>query len=128
MITIFWICLLLVAYTFVGYGLLLFILVKLKRIFVKIPHYQNSPDLPSVTVMIAAYNEEDLIIEKVNNTLALDYPKDRLQLLFITDGSTDRTVERLRAVEGITLLHEDKRAGKMAAIKRAIPFIRKRIR
>lgn len=124
MIIAFWISLFIIIYTFVGYGLLLFVLVKIKRIFTRTKVFKSVfEDLPKVTLLIAAYNEEDIIVEKVNNTLSLNYPKDKIQVVFITDGSTDRTADRLRNKEGITLLHEDTRAGKMAAIKRAIPFI-----
>lgn len=107
MIIAFWICLFIIIYTFIGYGLVLFFLVKIKRIFTKPQVFIPVPDdLPNVTLLIAAYNEEDIIADKVNNTLELNYPKDRLQIVFITDGSSDRTVERLRNREGITLLHE----------------------
>lgn len=123
MIIAFWICLFLVIYTFIGYGFILFLLVKLKRFFVKPFKYEAAVELPSVTILIAAYNEEDLIIEKLNNTLALNYPKHKLQIIFITDGSTDQTAERIRSFTDITLLHQEGRSGKMAAIKRAIPFI-----
>ncbi|SDJ56060.1 Glycosyltransferase, catalytic subunit of cellulose synthase and poly-beta-1,6-N-acetylglucosamine synthase [Pedobacter sp. ok626] len=123
MIITFWICLFLVIYTFIGYGFILFLLVKLKRFFVKPFKYEAAVELPSVTILIAAYNEEDLIIEKVNNTLALNYPQNKLQIIFITDGSTDQTAERIRSFTDITLLHQEGRSGKMAAIKRAIPFI-----
>jgi biofilm PGA synthesis N-glycosyltransferase PgaC len=123
MILAFWICLFFVVYTFVGYGFVLFICVKLKRFFIKPYRYEKEVDMPSVTILVAAYNEEDLIVEKVKNTLNLNYPKDKLQVLFITDGSTDHTAERIRSFAEVTLLHQDGRAGKMAAIKRAIPFI-----
>lgn len=123
MIVVFWLCLFIVVYTFVGYGFILFILVKLKQLVLKPFVFEEISNLPSVTVLIAAYNEEDLIVEKVNNTLALNYPKDKIQLIFITDGSSDQTAEKIRAFDQITLLHQDQRAGKMAAIKRAIPFI-----
>jgi biofilm PGA synthesis N-glycosyltransferase PgaC len=124
MIVAFWISLFIIVYTFVGYGLVLFILVKVKRIFTKPLVYRlNEGELLKVTVLIAAYNEEEIIAEKIRNTLELNYPSDKLQLIFITDGSTDHTAEKLRNVAGITLLHQDIRAGKMAAIKRAIPFI-----
>lgn len=79
--------------------------------------------LPSVTVLIAAYNEEDIIEEKIANTLAINYPKDKIQVIFITDGSTDQTADKIRGFDEVMLLHNDSRAGKMAAIKRAIPLI-----
>lgn len=124
MIVAFWIGLFIILYTFVGYGLLLFSLIKIKRIFTKsVPFKDFLGDVPEVTILVAAYNEEDIILDKVKNTLELNYPEDKIQLIFITDGSTDRTVERLRNIEHITLLHEDTRSGKMAAIKRAMPFI-----
>lgn len=123
MIVIFWISIFLIVYTFVGYGFVLLILVKIKGLFVKPFQFKDEFPLPTVTVMVAAYNEEDIIEEKVENTLALDYPKDKMQLIFITDGSSDNTEELIRGYNEITLLHEDNRAGKMAAIKRAIPYI-----
>jgi len=123
MITIFWISIFLIVYTFVGYGFVLFVLVKIKTLFVKPFQFKAEYPLLTVTVMVAAYNEEDIIKEKVFNTLALDYPKDKLQLIFITDGSSDRTEEILSGFNEITLLHENTRSGKMAAIKRAIPYI-----
>jgi len=123
MIVAFWISLFLIIYTFVGYGFLLYLLVKIKRFLVR-PFIFNADEvLPTVTLLIAAYNEEDIIVEKITNTLKLDYPKDRLQVIIITDGSTDRTAELVRGVPEVVLLHEDIRSGKMAAIKRAIPFI-----
>jgi len=123
MIIIFWISIFLIVYTFVGYGFVLFILVKIKSLFVKPFVFSDEFPLPSVTVMVAAYNEEDMIEQKIENTLLLNYPKDKIQLIFITDGSSDRTQEIISGFNEVTLLHEDARSGKMAAIKRAIPYI-----
>nr|WP_121273039.1 glycosyltransferase family 2 protein [Pedobacter schmidteae] len=123
MITAFWICLFLVIYTFVGYGFLLFILVKIKRFLAKPFDFDNNTDLPSVTLLVAAYNEEDIITEKIVNSLELNYPKDKIQVMFVTDGSVDRTPEKVKQFSDVVLLHQDLRAGKMAAIKRAIPLI-----
>lgn len=124
MIILFWICLFLIFYTFLGYGVLLHLIIRVKRLF-KSPFifHANAP-LPSVTLLIAAFNEEDLIKEKVENCLALDYPKEKIQIIFITDGSSDRTPEFIAAFKDIELLHENVRAGKMAAIKRAIPYLK----
>jgi biofilm PGA synthesis N-glycosyltransferase PgaC len=123
MIIIFWISIILVVYTYVGYGFLLFLLVKIKKVFIKPFLFKSGTLLPSVTVLVAAYNEEDLIVEKINNTLELNYPEDKIQIIFITDGSTDQTADKIRGFDAVTLLHQDLRAGKMAAIKRAIPYI-----
>lgn len=127
MIIIFWISLFLIVYTFVGYGLLLYILVRIKRLFKKPTYFDQNYLLPSVTVLVAAYNEEELIEEKIKNSLELDYPREKLQVILITDGSSDRTVERASKYQDILLLHEDVRAGKMAAIKRAMPLIKTEI-
>ncbi|WP_316799482.1 glycosyltransferase family 2 protein [Pedobacter frigidisoli] len=122
MITLFWLSLAIVFYTFLGYGLLLYILIRLKRIFSKpVQHVLNT--LPIVTLLVAAWNEEDMIKQKINNTLALDYPADRFQIIFISDGSTDRTLEYIQPYKQIVSMHIDERNGKMAAIKRAIPAV-----
>lgn len=123
MVIIFWISIFLIVYTFVGYGFVLYLLVRLKRLFKKPFVFKTDAVLPSVTILIAAYNEQDTIEEKIQNTLQLSYPKELLQLIFITDGSSDETAARIRKYEQLTLLHQDQRAGKMAAIKRAIPYI-----
>ncbi|RZL50961.1 MAG: glycosyltransferase family 2 protein [Pedobacter sp.] len=122
MIIAFWISLFLVVYTFVGYGLLLFFIIKIKRLFVKPFRFSEKFELPSVTILIAAWNEEEMIVEKINNTLQLDYPKEKLQIIFITDGSTDSTPDLIRPFKEVELLHTNARDGKMAAIKRAIPY------
>lgn len=123
MITVFWISLFLIVYTFVGYGFVLYVLLKIKKIFSKPFVFSNDAPLPTVTVLVAAYNEEGIILEKLENTLQLNYPKNKLKIIFITDGSTDGTDARLRGRPEITLLHEDARRGKMAAIERAMPFV-----
>ncbi|PWS29201.1 glycosyl transferase [Pedobacter yonginense] len=122
MIVALWIALFLVIYTFVGYGFLLYLLILIKRIFKKPIQFKYSESLPTVTLLIAAYNEEGIIVEKIHNTLALDYPKNKLQIVFITDGSNDRTPELIKPFSEVLLLHSSERTGKMAAIKRAIPY------
>ncbi|MGN7205938.1 glycosyltransferase family 2 protein [Pedobacter sp. SAFR-022] len=123
MIIAFWIGLLIIVYTYIGYGLLLYILVRLKRLFKRrVALVENYTD-PSVSILIAAYNEEYLIEDKIVNTLGLDYPKDKVQIIVVTDGSTDSTASKVRKYQDVLLLHQDQRAGKMAAIKRTIPYI-----
>jgi biofilm PGA synthesis N-glycosyltransferase PgaC len=124
MIIIFWLSIFLVIYTYAGYAFVLLALVKIKQLFVKPYVFKADEYLPSVTILIAAYNEEDIILDKVANTLDLDYPKDKLQIIFVTDGSTDSTPEKLKECHEVTLMHSKNRAGKMAAIERAIPFVK----
>lgn len=115
------ISLFIVCYTYVGYGILLYILVKVKaRLFKKPP---SAPYEPEITLMVAAYNEESFIEEKIRNTLALDYPAEKLQIIFITDGSTDGTMDIIARYPQIRLLHEPRRNGKSAAINRAMAFV-----
>ncbi|MBE9602504.1 glycosyltransferase family 2 protein [Pedobacter sp. MC2016-24] len=124
MIIALWICLFVVVYTFVGYGFVLFVLIRIKRLFKQPKVFQSATDLPTVSLIIAAYNEADLIAAKIENSLSLDYPKDKIQYIFVTDGSTDDTAKIIGQYAQITLLNENIRSGKMAAIKRAIPFVK----
>src|SRR4051812_8362698 len=110
MIFVFWISLFIVFYTFFGYGIFLYFLVKLRTLVFgkrKIP--DNAGNWPTLTVIVAAYNEEDFIIEKIKNTLSLDYPKDKVHYLFVADGSDDRTAELIAAYPELTLMHRPER-------------------
>ena len=90
---LFWLSLFLVFYTHLGYGILLYMLVKLKELFVKPVRRQLPPDkrLPYVTLFITAFNEEEVVDEKMRNCLGLDYPADKLHIVWTTDGSNDST-------------------------------------
>lgn len=123
MIIAFWISLFIIIYTFVGYGFILFILVRIKRLFSKRFQFNINANLPTVTILVAAYNEESIIEEKIQNTLDLDYPREKTQIIFITDGSSDSTPAIVSVHKDILLLHSDLRTGKMAAIKRAMPSV-----
>ncbi|RMG27654.1 MAG: glycosyltransferase family 2 protein [Bacteroidetes bacterium] len=120
----FWICLALLFYAYVGYGILLYILIKLKRLLgIDKPKPFNEDYLPPVTLLVAAYNEADFIEEKIHNSLAIDYPKDKLKFLFITDGSDDGTPDIVARYPEIKLMHQPPRAGKIAAVHRAMPHV-----
>lgn len=122
---LFWTSLFIVFYTYIGYGILLYALVKLKECFRKpVPRPQPADeDLPPLTLFIAAYNEEDVVDEKMRNCLELDYPADKLRILWVTDGSNDRTNERLSRWRQATVLHRPERQGKTAALNRGMPFV-----
>ncbi|MFN3851985.1 MAG: glycosyltransferase family 2 protein [Spirosomataceae bacterium] len=119
---LFWILISITFYAYVGYGILIWVLVKLKRVFSKTKKY-NLGYTPEVTLLVAAYNEQDCIEEKINNSLSLDYPKEKLQIVFVTDGSNDKTVELIQKYSNIKLFHKNERSGKMAAINRVMPLI-----
>lgn len=124
--TIFWICFGIVFYTYLGYGIVLYILVRIKRIFLK--EIKTSPpaenEWPDVTLLICAYNEEDVIREKMQNNRLLDYPSGKLHIVFATDGSNDRTNDLLKEYPDVTILFKPERKGKTAALNRAIPFVK----
>jgi len=121
---LFWASLSIVFYSYLGYGILLWMLVKLKKIFTNPQPGQDSSSFqPAVALVIAAYNEEDYIEEKIENSLQLDYPKELLELIFVTDGSTDRTPEIIKKYPSIKLLHQPERKGKSAAMNRSIEHI-----
>ena len=118
---LFWVLLGLIVYTYIGYGLIVGIIVKLFNLQKKTN--LDLKEYPPVTLFVAAYNEKDFIDIKVKNSFELDYPKDKLTHLWITDGSDDGTPELLRKYDGIKVYHEDKRSGKTAAIHRGLKFV-----
>lgn len=119
---LFWIGVFIVFYTYIGYGLLLYLLVRIKERFVK-PKKDILPEpLPDVTLLIAAYNEEEIVAEKMVNCRALAYP-GKLTIAWITDGSTDHTNDLLKEYPEVTVLFEAPRGGKAAAFNRAMHYI-----
>lgn len=124
MILIFWISLFVIFYTFIGYGIILFILVKIRQaIWGKRKVNTTLSALPSLTLIVAAYNEEDIIEEKIRNTISLHYPADKITYIFVTDGSTDSTPDKVLLYPQITLMHVPERKGKITAMHRAMKEI-----
>jgi len=127
--TLFWIAIAIVFYSYFGYGIHLWIMRQLpggKRH--QAPPLHDDTDCPKVALLIAAWNEEDFIREKLADTGALNYPADRLEVYIITDGSTDSTTEIARAHEftagfQLNVEHRDGRSGKQAAIERVLPSV-----
>lgn len=122
---IFWLCAALIVYTQLGYGLLLAVLVRLwggAATAAAGERPQLDGDLPSVSIVVAAYREEAVIAEKVANVRALDYPVDRVELIVACDGSPDATPQRARD-SGADVVLELPRGGKIraqdAAVRRA---------
>lgn len=120
---LFWCCVFLVFYTYIGYALLLYTFVRIKE---KRSPYRKTTwkeELPEITLLIAAYNEESIVEEKMANCLKLDYPKEKLTLAWVTDGSTDATNLKLSRFPGVKVYFSPERKGKTAALNRVLPFI-----
>lgn len=129
---LFWVCLFLVFYTYVGYGLLLWLILKVKRLLNRGDAEPALPadddELPEMTLMICAYNEEDIIREKMENIRQLDYPQRKLCVMWVTDGSNDRSNELLADYAEVTLVYSPERRGKAAAMQHGLrenraPFV-----
>lgn len=119
---LFWLSLAGIAYVYAGYPLLLLMIGAIKR---SGPRSQEGY-APGVTLVVSAYNEESVIREKIQNSLALDYPRERLEVLVASDGSTDRTaaIAAEYATKGVRLLHYPMNRGKNATLNDVIPEAR----
>jgi len=114
---IFWLMIFIIAYTYFGYSLLIYL------ISLMVNNKVNKKDIePSVTFLITAYNEEESIRRKLENTLSLDYPKDKLEIIVASDGSTDRTDEIVKEFKerGAILHRIEGRVGKTETQNRAV--------
>ena len=126
---LFWAMLLIVFYTYLGYGILLYLIIRLKRFFKGKPLKTVLPsdeELPTMTLMICAYNEEEVVAEKMANTLALNYPRDKFRIMWVTDGSNDRTNELLKAYPKVDIVFSPERRGKTAALKHGLRELKTR--
>lgn len=79
---------------------------------------------PEVTLFVAAYNEKDYVDAKVKNSYSLEYPKEKVKQIWITDGSNDGTPDILKTYSGVEVYHQPERRGKIAAMNRGIQFIK----
>ena len=122
-IVLFWCSIGFVIYVYVGYPLLVF---GFSRVWPRRLQPQSNSDgagFPTVTIVIPAHNEQLWIARKIENTLSIDYPRDRVQIIVSSDGSTDSTIDIAKrfATYGIELVHSPERSGKVAALNRAVP-------
>ncbi len=145
---IFWLSAFVIFYTFLGYPLIIYLIFRMEflRYFIKIPEGWGkiflNPEIagpmifdqrlpqkeftPFVSMIIAAYNEEKFIKRKIENCLELNYPKNKIEFLFVTDGSTDKTPEIIKIEasknSSIKLFHKPEREGKLKAIQRVVDY------
>lgn len=116
---VFFFCSFMILYVYLGYPLLALILSLMRNRTVKKADY-----LPTVSILIAAYNEESCIGTTIENKLKLSYPKEKMEIIIVSDGSTDRTDEIVRryASDGVKLLRQEPRSGKTSALNMAAPY------
>jgi cellulose synthase/poly-beta-1,6-N-acetylglucosamine synthase-like glycosyltransferase len=122
--SLFWISVAFPLYVYVGFPLLL----SLLQAFVRRPP-RKQPIEPSVSLLVAAYNEAAVIADKIRNSLALDYPAEKLEIVIASDGSADATAEIVRSFEAesggqVRLLNYPQNRGKMAVLNDAIRELR----
>jgi cellulose synthase/poly-beta-1,6-N-acetylglucosamine synthase-like glycosyltransferase len=118
----FWLCLTAVVFAYVGYPLLIWALARCFGRPAEAPDADDA-DLPSVSLLIAAHNEEAVIDERLRNALAMDYPRHKLEIVVAADGCSDGTaaIVRCYADRGVRLLEYRERRGKATALNAAFP-------
>lgn len=124
-IILFWFLLFIVFYAYLGYGILLFAMIKIRRIFgLKKQKVHDAAYEPDVTLFIAAYNEKDFVDAKVKNSRELDYPAEKLHQVWVTDGSNDGTPELLKKYGDVEVHHVPERNGKIGAMNRGMKLVK----
>ena len=121
MTILFWFSIGVIFYVYLGYPLIVAILALLRPK----PNFQSS-NFPFITVLIAAFNEEEVIAQKIENILLSDYPKDKMQIIVSDDGSIDRTKEIAQSYldQGVEVISDSNRRGKISAISDAMKIAR----
>jgi len=122
---LFWVCAAAVAYAYLGYPVLIWCLARWFGRFAPQPELGEA-DLPTISLLIAAYNEEEVIEQRILNALALDYPTDKLEIVIASDGSTDTTAKIVRryAQRGIRLMDYPRRRGKASVLNATFPELK----
>ncbi|HSU28313.1 MAG TPA: glycosyltransferase family 2 protein [Chitinophagaceae bacterium] len=119
----FWISVSILFFCYLGYGILLLILDLVISVFRPAKKPVSSEEKVPVTLVITAYNEEPVLEQKIKNCLELDYPAESLEIVIVTDGSSDHSPDIVARYPRVRLMHQVQRKGKYAAIKRAMAAI-----
>lgn len=121
---IFWIALFIIFYSYLGYGILLWAIIKTRRVLGLAKPFKGNEDyLPEVTLFVSAFNEKEYLEQKVANSKSLNYPQDKVTQIWVTDGSDDGTPELLDKYDGVVVHHRPERNGKIAAMNRGMQFV-----
>lgn len=124
LIILFWILLFILFYTYVGYALLLWLILKARKLFMPSAEKESKGGYePRVCLFVTAFNEKDFVEQKVGNSFSLNYPPDKVQYLWMTDGSDDGTPGCLSKYKQVEVHHKDERRGKIHAMNRGIEFV-----
>lgn len=119
MILLFWILVFFVLYSYIVYPVIILVAGEFfgrnKQYIALLP----KNELPTITLLVTAYNEIDVVEQKIENSKALQYPTEKLKLMWVTDGSNDGTPEKVQSYTNINVLHESQRNGKIHAMNRA---------
>jgi len=124
-VIVFWVLFLILFYTYAGYALILWTVLKLKKSFFP-AREKEVPETyePEVCLFVTAFNEKDVVDRKVRNSCSLDYPQEKMQYIWMTDGSDDGTPELLHKNPMIEVHHQPERRGKIHAMNRGIAFVK----
>ncbi len=121
---LFWLFFFFLVYTYLGYPLILWLMVNVKRMLSPVKQVQVRKYEPEVCLFVTAYNEIDFVAQKVENSQQLDYPGEKVQYLWVTDGSDDGTYLKLSDYPQNDVHHQPERRGKMHAMNRGMNFVK----
>ncbi len=124
LLIVFWICSIIIFYTYLGYAFLLFFVYQFKKPKTTDSSANNTAEDPLVCLFVTAFNEKDFIDQKVKNSYALNYPGEKIQYLWVTDGSDDGTPELLKKYPNLEIHHLPERKGKIHAMNRGMKFVK----
>jgi cellulose synthase/poly-beta-1,6-N-acetylglucosamine synthase-like glycosyltransferase len=114
---LFWVMATTIFYAYIGYGLMLFVAGRVNRHLFPEKKIPCEPSYePDVTLLVPSYNEETWVERKIRNSFALDYPGEKIHVIWISDGSDDGTTDLINAYPLVKHVHQPERRGKMAAI------------
>ena len=119
---LFWTSVFMIFYIYIGYPVLLYLI----SLFIHKPIIKSEVYLPCVSLIVSVFNEDSLIEEKIENTLSLDYPEDKLEIIFVSDCSTDNTDKIIEQYvsENFVLIKQKERKGKTEGLNKAVPLTR----
>src|SRR4051812_29584557 len=121
----FWVCAIIPVYAYLGYPLAIWWIARSRKPPTVAAASENL-ELPTVSVLIAAHNEEAVIEERIQNALALDYPSEKLEIVIASDGSRDRTAEIVQRFthRSVKLQHYPQNRGKASVLNETVPLLR----